>query len=319
MKESSIINPYTTTMGSMLKIAITSKELIKYLTSTNLGGLNYEFINTKEVNYTMLTGCTTQEKELPAFNHPVIVESVMGNTHICVDVRKYVTSTVVQPNSIQSITKDSVSVIFSTLRAMIMGDYIGGRFGVLLPIYKNMATAYAMLISKLLQPILSLTYVEKLNVEIVAAHYFYSRLTTDDTADMQESIMGRITTTELTARPGIAMVKEIVGSINQMVDGVDTLIENIIKILPEYKSKMLTTDVLVNTLNNLWYGVGNKETMVIGLEHMPTFMSMVYCTLYDNTYRRSRLFTILDENKRKIMPDAIVQNIGGYYKEKILR
>ena len=113
----------------------------------------------------------------------------------------------------------------------------------------------------------------------------------------------------------IAMTIERLNSDDRSIAG---LISKVKEVLPEEKSALITQGVLVNLLSNVWYGAGGSESVLMGLEHVPSWIALMYSATVDKTYKRSRLASILEMSARKLDVNEIDKFITNYIKSKTI-
>lgn len=312
-----ITDPYQTSYGKFINIEGLKKDLVKYVI-TNNSNLNYEYLSDSNVRLVFITGYNVEEKELPLFEHPVIVEDVRGNKVVCVDVRKYVRQHNEQALYLKDIVKDKSSLNYLVIRAISMCDYINGDFGAYRPIYKNISLGYAVVVSNVINAIVGLNPMEKVNVELAIAFHFNTLITDSDVNGKDGAILSRLEQIKFSIpvnKKHIAMTIERLNSDDRSIAG---LISKVKEVLPEEKSALITQGVLVNLLSNVWYGAGGSESVLMGLEHVPSWIALMYSATVDKTYKRSRLATILEMSARKLDVNEIDKFITNYIKSKMI-
>jgi len=307
---------YQTTYGRMIYSPTTLKLLTEYYVKTsNQKELSYEYTSSR-VDLVFITGINIFEYDLPVFAIPYIFTNIKGAPVVVMDIRKYTNSKLEAPLlKLDGVTRDTGNVQFYALLGCLLGEFITKNFGIFNAINKNMASAFSSFISKLLNPILNLNILEKVHLEIAAAHYWYYLFTTEEPSDVLESIIGSVSNTSLSAKLSTKDIKEVIGKLNFEIIGVATLIDNIIAILPEEKRKLLTVDVLINSLHGVWYGGGDKEMAIIGLENPAVFMAMVYSGLTNQLNKKSRLGMILTEYQSKIKKEDIITFFNNFIED----
>jgi hypothetical protein len=316
MKNGIIANPYDTTYGKMFNITNTEKALLKYYTGTSDKNLNYEYGHDIPVGLLVITGYCEDEKNLPVFEHPIIFKDIRNNLIVAVDMRKYVRQTTEQPMSLREIAKDTASLDCIMLRAMLTAQFLNGDTGIMRNLDKNFASGYTLLLSWLLNIMGNFNPIDKVSIEIVIAHYYYSMMIEEhDLPDMQVNLHARIAKTPLSLPITIKNVENTLRNIRPEVRTIDGLIENIKLVISDDKRMFINTDALVNLLSSMWYGPGGAEAMIMSLEHLPTWMALMYSATVDKTYKRSRLASTLDKYGAKVKPSEIEKGVELYFKE----
>jgi hypothetical protein len=290
--------------------------MIYCASSTNL---NYELAENTGNKLMFITGYNKDEKDLPVFDHPLIFKDHRNNLVIASDLRKYVRPDKEQALNIKDITKDTNNVNFILIRTLATQEFLSGDVGTFREIYKGITTALAMVISNIITVSLPLNPVEKVYIEIVISFYA-NRLfsNTNNMDELKDAVYARITNSKLSIPVNHNTVVTVMSGCNLNANTIEDLITNIKTVLPAEKANLVSTELLINSMSNLWFGPGGTEAMIIALEHMPTWIALVYSCISDNTFKRSRLAMLLDKSKRNINDKLIKTTCELFLKDKTL-
>lgn len=311
------ISPYDTSYGKVLNVSPVIKALMVYgASSTNL---NYELVENTGIKLMFITGYNQDEKDLPVFDHPVIFKDHRNHLVIASDLRKYVRPDKEQPLNIKDIIKDTNNINFILIRTLATQEFLSNDVGTFREIYKGISTALAMVISSIITVSVPLNPVEKVYVEIVTSFYA-NRLfsNTDDMDDLKDAVYARVTNSKLSIPITHNTIVTVMSQCNLNANTIEDLIINIKSVLPVEKANLVSTDLLINSMSNLWFGPGGTEAMIIALEHMPTWIALVYSCVTDNTFKRSRLAMMLERSKRNINDKLIESTCELFLKDKTL-
>jgi len=312
-----VTDPYKTTFGSLIYTGKIRELLIKYISLNK--NLNYEYLSTSDAALAFIIGYNEEEKNIPILDHPIEVTTVDGVRTIVVDVRKYVKHVDEQPLSLAEITKDSNSINFLALEGMILRDFASNELSNHSVIFKNIATALGMLIGNTINTIVGLDPVEKAQVEIAATYYANCMLTNDDDIKhMLPSIKARTSKSSYTLKMATGIVNKTIDMLPTDIKDLDSLVRSIKVVLPAGKAELINVDVLVNSLVNTWYGPGNGETVIIGLESMATLIALVYVNGENKSYKRTQFAAMIEKNKRNITLPAVIKHFDNYIKDNKL-
>lgn len=73
-------------------------------------------------------------------------------------------------------------------------------------------------------------------------------------------------------------------------------------------------------LSNSWQGINKRENVGVALEHMPTYIAMVYMAIADRSYRQTvitqRVDSVARGNDVKIFTDLVFKLVNSQYIEK---
>lgn len=317
--------PSETSFGRRINIDKIKTELFKYLSTSDVTTLSYEYVTDSKLRLAFITGRNELERELPMFEHPILIEGVRHGNCLAIDLRKYVRiqDTTSIPRTLAEITKDGGHLMFSVLRGLYTADYINGNYGILSPAIKNLTVAYSMFIANTLGSVVTLSYPEVIQVEIAAALYFtIISSDSDDMSYLKEIAAARVSTSKMTGMLSKTVVDKAYRDIpledlyDNFGKSIDLLFGIVKNILTDDKSDLMNSEVLFNNIANMWFGPGNAETMVMSLEHVPTWAALLYSAVTDNTYKKSRVSTIFDKYSKNIKPADYAKAVALYIKSK---
>lgn len=99
---------------------------------------------------------------------------------------------------------------------------------------------------------------------------------------------------------------------------ITTYVEAIKEHTHSVRLEKLTPAFLYSMLGGSWFGLNNKETVAVSLEHPPTFLSLIDAALTSRNYRQSvigRLVFDLDKKERGRIFQKILQHTLSLYFE----
>lgn len=310
-----IIDAYETTYGKLLNKGRLIKDIKDYVLTTS-NDLKYE-IKTEDVKLAIITGAYPEEKDLPLFEHPLVFEGIRNDQFVAVDVRKYVRDVEEAPLEVREIVKDGAGFEFAILRALLTADFLNHDYGTMRQCYAGIAMSYASTIATLLNVYVKLNPDELVALEIGCA-YFVNTLFVDekDIVELSDNLIARVSNFRFslpTTRTTVTKILEQVQIPSQDLNGLISVIK---QVLPEEKSTLINDTILVNLLSNVWYGPGGSETLVIGLEHMPTWIAVTYVSLGHMSYKKARLSAIFAKYNKSIDAKTYIKEVEHYFKEK---
>ena len=309
------INPYDTNYGKLLDITNIKKELIRFEMLRKNDNLNYEIPNGENHRYLFITGKDQDEIDLPIWTQPLVFQNIEKENIIAVDLRKYVKKDI-DINLLDSV-KDKNNFDYLILESLIIGDFIEGNYGIFNNITKNITLGFSTVIANIVNSIVSLDPVEKTNVEIITAIYANMLLVEGDGRDYIDGILARVSKTKFTIPISHKYIEKLVNipELDLYASTYVGLVNNI-KIILDTKSSLIDETILLNAISNIWYGHGSSESVMIATEHMPTWITLMYTSLNNKSYKKTRLAMLLEKNKRNIKPDDVIKYIELYLKDK---
>jgi len=312
-----IVDPYETSIGSMINTSKITDAISKYLVEADDNNLNYEYENGTDTKLVFITGKNDEEQKLPLWEHPLAFQDVRNNNILAVDLRKFVNPKKGDFTNLKDIIRDGGGFEFTIVRTLLTLDFLEENYGVLRNVQKNYAAGFAFWVSTSLTSALMLSPVEKLNVEIASLFYFYM-MHVNGTPDMSDvaTVKNKILNTKLSLPINKNVVESIVNKLDITTLELDGLVENIKIAVGEAKSGLINTNVVINIISNSWYGPGASETILMGTEHIPTWIAMMFSASNNKTYKKTRLANILDTNKTKLKLKEFISAVEHYVNEK---
>jgi hypothetical protein len=267
-----------------------------------------------------ILGYNEEERSLPIWDHPLVMKDVNGTSTIVTDLRKYVKKIDEQPFNISDVIKDKASAEFLVIRTLLTADYIDGNYGIYRNINETIVPAFALVISSVINNMVALNPVERVNIEIVLSHYLNVFLTNSENIEENiPNIVAKILKSKLSIPVNRKSVETIVFNIKHDISNIEDLLENIRKVISEDKASFINSSILVNLLSNIWYGPGGSETIMMGLEDVPTWSALVYVSLLDKSFKRTRLSMLIEKSARKLNSSEFEKQMKIYLKEKIIK
>ena len=100
-------------------------------------------------------------------------------------------------------------------------------------------------------------------------------------------------------------------NINDFVAAIKVALEN-----PRLNN--FNTVVLLTLVRNTWYGNNAKDYISISLEHMPTWLAIVYTALNEKTYKSSMVYKIREKIKKASNLDTYIKSYEDLVNKYIL-
>lgn len=312
-------NPYKTTYGELLNTDKLKSRILSYLPHVDVSKLQYEYVNESNVKVIFITGCNDYERELPVWDHPYVFKTIYNEDMIAVDLRKYVKSTDDYPDTISEIAKDLSVISHIVLRAMLTADAVGDVFGIHRSLFRDASLAFSVWMTGVVNNIIPLGPEEKLHAEIILAYYYNLTLhSTDALAELDESIKSRVTTSKFSIGASTKVSRKVLEGVTPKTPDMHAMLDYIKLVLPESKQRFITTESIALGTSNMWYGSGGAETVLMAIEHPPTWIALIYAAVSLKSYKRNRLSTILTMNKKLINAKEIEKLLTNYIKSYTL-
>jgi len=309
-----MFEPYSTMYGSLINLKKLRDGLTRYLSITDLNELGYEYPVPSDIGLVFITGRNEEESELPAWEHPIVINTLSGKSVVAVDVRKYIRKYDESHFKLSDMFKDRAALDFIVLRAVLVIDFISGDQANHRAVFKPCSTAMGVWLSNMVSTIVPLSPVEMFNTEIITTAYANTLLyPVSEISDNMDIITARVLSSKHSYKLSNKLVRERLESFYVEDNGrLDTLITNIYTGLDDSKRQYVTIDSLVGVMGNVWYGPGGSEVPVMALENMASWMSLVYAATAARSYDRTRIGMLLNKQKRVIDSAIVDKHFSNY-------
>ena len=301
--------PYDTSYGKKIYNNGIRLSLFKYLSLVDVDSLQYEYVSESKTKLVFILGKNEDEKRLPVFDQPCLVDDLRGGNVVAIDLRSYIRAIKDGDDilHIADVAKDSAQINFLVLYGLLSIEYYDGHLAVTSNVAKNIMASYAMFIGGVLTNTLNLSMLEQVNTYCYAA--LYANLLLSDSEDIEE--MANLTAVRAASvKLGTALAKDAILSMfnsSDMIElykkhgkSLDLLVELIRQGIAPEKAGLVNLVSIFNSISTMWYGPGGSNTMVLSLEYMPAWISLVVMSTADITYKRSRLTTLLSKYDKSI-------------------
>lgn len=278
-------DPYKTTIGSVINISSVEKEIRQSIISKK------DFIKVNDKNLTIEI---YPNGLIPKFEHPLLVNLMNKLTYSVIDLSPFVRLN----------DNGEISVVnyplynFQRIRNGLTSELINNGNRSIKSLPGRLVNTYTDLITNSLAATLNLNNEEVLIIKTLSAWFFYCNL-------MQDTAVGEIELETILAN--IARDTNIAAIFSsRYIDG--TFINNVDEFIEMIKDKIdnpniqkLNTGVFYTVLakninSSVWVGLDKHQLLAIGIEHIPTFVALVYITLSEPVFRNVGLNKIASKN-----------------------
>lgn len=259
-----------------------------------------------KLNPVILYGLSDIEKDIPNFNYPLIN---LANKWIALDIRQFVRLSSDKENYE---IKNNSEYELALNRFILSGIWFVGKHSKLYS-FKLPHIAFGEWLSSNLVRKFGLDINTSLKLKILGFIY-YTRLFSnerDNTEELNKLII-RLKDDIVVSK----LIEEVYGKIEKL-ENIDDFCENCYKVTDNIRLKNLDTVVLINTLQNNWFGVNAKDLIMLALEHPPTWISMVYMALIDRLYSKNFVGNIVEKISKRGKGDEFINLIKELKQEYI--
>jgi len=285
---STFYSSYDTTFGKKL---IHDSSINAILKASN-------YFNNNDSSIVIIDGKEDIPVDIPTFNHPLTIVNGKDNK-IYIDVRPFV-----NVNRVTGVEKNTSPAEYAMLynRAVlecslrenpnllsnVLGVYPAGIFGSW--ISENISKRYGLQME------------DQYKLQIYAVFYYYSLFEhQDDAPDEQDYLkickkVSECTGINVNTIFTILDNKPFVNNIEDFCSHLEDVTNNI-------RLKGFNATVLYPLLKATWYGHNANEVVAVAMEHIPTFIAMLYAAINERSFKRSAFAKMTEYNYVKKLKD----------------
>jgi predicted DNA-binding ribbon-helix-helix protein len=287
---------YDTTLGSI----IDTKKLIEKITESfikdELFKENCGVDNSLKIKPVYITGYHDGESEIPLFTHSIKVP-FKGTEYLCTDLRLFIDTKEYKINKdLGKAIKNKTEYNFIRSKSIIELAWVNDDLAYLKDNLKYAAHVFAVNISEAIARAYALDHGDRLKLNILGILYYRSLFLKKDELDYNNKETALIHTIKLL---GIneKLFHETVDGINDLRN-VNDFIAAIKSSLENVRLNNFNLVVLLTLIKNTWYGNNAKDYISVSLEHVPTWLAIVYTALNEKTYKNSMIYKICEKTKK---------------------
>lgn len=297
------IDLYNTGAGKIIPVDKIKSKLKEYLI---LNGNNTLFNHiVMPMKTIFISGLVSGENDIPLFNLPIMVEDIKGNSVLAIDLRGILKSKITKEeviaNPISAVIKNEAAYASTIIRAVLMEDSINSDFSSLNSIKDDLTNSFALWVSTIAENNYYLTPEETIVLRIALMYYYYSLV---NPTDINLTNIKRIAVaiakyfgTAIDQRYVERVLEPLTAEFDKMnpktINDLALLIRDCVSPYTD-KLKNLNSISLTQMLLTSWYGDNSNETVSISLEHPPTFASLCYLALNNNSFKVTKVSNILN-------------------------
>lgn len=320
--------PYDTEYGKRIETNKIKTELFKYLSTIDASELEYDYTTDSKVKLLFITGKNEDEKRLPIWDHPILVEKLRIGDAVVIDLRKYNRSIKEGEDFLKltDVVKDVSHLEFMLLRGLLTVDFLTENYSVVNQQMKGIMSGYSFFITNLLSTLVPLTFIEQAGVQAYVS--IYTSLLTTESDDINNILA--ITSTRLANSKNFGSLtkttldkmfsRENIEDLYKQYGRTPKMLEALIKLgVNDDKKDIIDINVIYNALTNMWFGPGGNEVTIMSIEHIPTWIALQVIASTDATFKRSRLTMLLDKASKAINPQEVNKYFLNYVDNKRIK
>lgn len=282
---------YDTTVGSVSVTKSIVTAIKEAMIKDNLGHMS---LNVKDVGAykpVFITGNANSESQIPLFAHPITIKNSQSEQYMCADVRFFVRKDTPLDNIEKSI-KNVTEFNLAKSRLVLSMLWADGQEGKIKNGLSFAGVVYSNWLSETIAKTYALDFKDQTTLNIIAHFFYQSLFSEEDTFSPEDKERMALHTAKATNAPA-TLVLSIFDKIEKM-DGLEDFCAIIPQILENVRLKNFNLAMLLTIVKNSWYGTNAKENICVALEHPPTWIAIVWTSLYERTFKTSLIARIAE-------------------------
>lgn len=318
-------HPYATTAGSGFLTQKATSEIEEAVVKSDFGHTNAVLLGVKPSQdkcvATVVAHTTSAEEGISSFAHPLPVKLPQvgqrgGQQYIVSDARAWIYGGGLQRVEDNGFPKDTFPVrnatefSFIKLRTILSAHWFNGEIADFRFLPKAVMGIYAQWISQNLARRFSLDGGDQMKIAVVAAA-FYDTLCREDGSFTESEInklAGKISQVTYAQVPMVISILDALKTAGEMRN-IDDLCAMIVNVVQNERVHGLTSGLLISVINRSWFGTNSSEISAVALEHIPTWVTMVFCAFNDRGYKNSPLADIAKLYRGSKGEDEVIRSV----------
>lgn len=280
---------YDTTVGSgavLNKITDAIKESEVRDSYSNL----QDVISNPEMPVVIIAGHYTSQDNIPFFHHPLELSlrdpiTKESKSYLYTDVRILVAKRLGSGVGSGLRIRNETEFMFNIARTTMSSAWLTSRPEIFRDISFVPVSVYSSWISEAVARRYALDAKDQMTLAVICALFYQSLFVSHyhEIKDNEDKIAHAII--RATRAPS-QMVFDVLGKVTAMND-IKDLCTNIKDILENTRLDDFNEGILVTAIGSTWFGTNAKEMMAIALEHPPTWLTLVFYSFTERSYKNS--------------------------------
>lgn len=285
-------------VGLIAKAMVTGSVTIRTVNLSNSGQV---------VRIGLIEGGNTNSDTIPYFHHPLFVHDTSrpeDEPIVFVDVRDF--GMYNKPQQ-RFVVRNKVEYVWSIKRAILNYIWVYGRKEVLRDLSLLPAAAFSSMIAESVGRRYALDMAQQTTMQVLACYFYYCLFS--DSKQFDDTELNRIV-------GGIARCTKIQADYIYNVVTELPVIESLEEFCKYAKEKTesvsladFNTGILFSITGGNWFGTNSRELMAVSLEHVPTWVMIVYGGVAEASFKRSVLAKLLERLEKRHSAETFTKNL----------
>lgn len=262
---------------------------------------------------TVLTNLTIEEVAVEAFPYPIYlntpVKGKLSESYVVFDSRPFLSGQQLDEAG-QLKVRLRTEYDFYKLMTILTSFWIAGHYNDFRFLSKVPTGIYASLISESIARRFGLDPKDQLIISVLAAA-FYLNLFNDSRVLTENSKLYLTSNLTQVTYAKSDQIFNILDTVNELHD-LESLVVAIKTCTENIRLNDLNVGVLVSIISSAWFGTNGKAIISAALEHPPTWVSIVYTSFVERSFKNSGVSKVADKyrgNKGEIDFNRSIKNL----------
>jgi hypothetical protein len=296
----------TTACSSMKNIVDIEEQLIKAKTMGSLGTRSVKLNQFDEpITIYVVEGGNPFSDDIGFFAHPIVLkEKGSDQVSIVIDIRSHGSWSNMER---VFLIRNHVEYTWSLKRAILNYIWLNQRKESLRDISNLPLMSYATLVGQAISNRFALDAEEQYMVTSLAAFFYLCSFTEQQTVSEQELPLICKKISESIGAPHAVVLKALSG-FDRIIDAPD-LCAKITERVSNVSLENFNIGTFFGCISGTWTGSNSRETLCVGMEHMPTWLTIVSSAITSSTYKRATLSKIIQKLDKKDIGSNFTKNM----------
>lgn len=256
----------------------------------------------------LVEGGSTHSDTVPYFHHPVFVFDTTKSDEqepiVFIDVRDY--GMYNKPQQ-RFVVRNRVEYMWSIKRAILSHIWTHGRKETLRDLSMLPAAAFSSMISESVSRRYALDMAQQTTMQVLACYFYYCLFS--DAKEFDETELNRVV-------GAISRCTKVQADYIYTVVAGLPVIESLDEFCKHAKEKTqsvsltdFNTGILFAITGGNWFGTNARELMAVALEHVPTWVMIVYGGVAEASFKRSVLSKLLERLAKRHPAETFTKNL----------
>ena len=265
-----------------------------------------------------LTGNDSSEHAVPPFVHPYLIQNFKNQDYLVTDLRSFRNSAdpTASDRDFEAGVRNTTEYALVKSRATLGLMWLGPDLMKIRARFSFAGSVFAAWLSQAISKAYALDFSDQLRIMAVSIYYYNTLFQEENKLTdkaLEVAVVHTIKATKIPATDVYALFEGL-GEMN----GIEDYCTAIRGAIESVRLNDFNLAMLLTLVKNSWYGTNAKDLISVALEHPPTWISIVFTTLTERTYKSSSLYKLIEMQGKRGNADEFRMNYLELLKTAII-